>query len=147
MAGYCINVHGWGAEFGGWHKKDGQAAEFKDAGHNYRLWKPSSAAMSPNPWKGMSVAYKMDHIKGFPLTDKHCYVLAEFGKRGELKAAHISGGKNGNKFKIKVTAKGTEVELDLDQAWRSVFPDNSGDYHFKNVVKISILKLKTHVLA
>lgn len=146
MAGYCINIHGWGAEYGGWRKKDGEAAEFRDGGHKYRLWKPSGAAMSVNRWNGMTVAYTMDHIKN-NLKDKHCYVTAEFGKHGNLKAAHLSEGKNGSKFDIKIAVKEIDIELDLNQAWRSIFPDNPGDYHFKNIVKISLLKLKTHVLA
>jgi len=146
MPGYCIDLYRWGAQYGGWRKKDGQAAEFKNSGHDYRLWKPDNTGMAINALGGMTVSYKMDHRKPRQ-GDSHCFVLVDFNKRGRIHKSEITKGKDGSKFAVKVSYKEGALEVDLDQAWRSVFPDTAGDSNFKNVVKISILKLQQCTLA
>ncbi len=85
--------------------------------------------MSVNRINGMTVSYRMDHRKKLQ-GDSHCSILVDFNKLGRIHNVEITKGKDGSKFKVKVSYKEGTLEIDLDQAWRSVFPDSVGDSYF-----------------
>lgn len=69
-----------GRRLGGWRHKDGQAAEYKASGSNYRTYRPLT---STNTAGELSVSTKIDHIRG-GAQDDHCQLDLLILPSGEL---------------------------------------------------------------
>jgi hypothetical protein len=69
-----------GRRLGGWRHKNGQAAEYKASGSNYRTYRPM---VSTNPSGEMSISTKLDHIRG-AAKDDHCQLDLLVLPSGEL---------------------------------------------------------------
>lgn len=69
-----------GEELGGWDDKDGKAAQYADAGSNYRTYKPS---VSSTPGGGLFVSTKINHIRGWD-QDDYCVLTVTLDSEGEI---------------------------------------------------------------
>lgn len=74
-----------GEELGGWDDQSGRAAQYQDAGSDYRTYKPS---VSNTPEGGLLVSTKIDHIRGGDWVglgqDDHCLLTVKFDSEGEI---------------------------------------------------------------
>jgi hypothetical protein len=79
-----LNIARMGNELTGWSDKGGTAAEYKEAGSNYRTYKPM---VTHTPAGGLFISTKLDHIRGgLPPDNKddHDQLDMEFDRDGHL---------------------------------------------------------------